>query len=249
MAEWDLVYNWAAAHNYEFSNTGNAPSDRHPVGYINWHDAVKWCNAKSELEELLPCYRVSGVVYRKGEDDRVACDWNARGYRLATKAEWEKAASGSHLGGIRLNNRPSSERFYEWCWDRVSLRYKQGVYDPRGPENGEYRVLRGGLTIFCSGHRYHDDSASTPDQIDGAYGFRVVRSSERTPLILAFLKRIPFIFREIIKIMAVIIVPILNSLVNLWPSGNAHITIKNLRKVRGGQPKIIRASKPTRFLP
>jgi len=28
----------------------------HPVQTINWYDAVKWCNARSEKEGLTPCY-------------------------------------------------------------------------------------------------------------------------------------------------------------------------------------------------
>lgn len=192
LAEWNLVSNWAAVHDYEFSNEGNAHSDRDPVRNINWYDALKWCNAKSEMEELLPCYRVSGIVYRKGEEDGVTCDWIAKGYRLPTKAEWEKAANGSHLGGVRFNNRPSGERFNEWCWDRVNPLYKQGVYDPKGPDEGEYRVLRGGLTIFSCGNRHHDDSSSSPEHIDDKCGFRLVRSLDRMPLILAFVKRVHF---------------------------------------------------------
>jgi len=247
--EWDLVTKWAAAHDYEFLNEENASSERHPVRNINWYDALKWCNAKSEMEGLLPCYRVAGMIYRKGEEDGVACDWNARGYRLPTKAEWEKAASGSHLLGVRVNNRPFGERFYEWCWDRVNPRYKQGVYDPKGPDKGEHRVLRGGLNVYSSGHRYHGDSASPPEHIEGEYGFRVVRSSERTPLVLAFSKRIPFVFRELIKPTALVIAALLNALVNLWPSANAGYTIKNLKKVRGERPKRKRDAQPTRFLP
>jgi hypothetical protein len=149
------------------------------------------------MESLIPCYKVSGIVFRKGEEDGVICDWKASGYRLPTKAEWEKAAIGYHIRSVRFNNLGLGERFHEWCWDRFNLGDKQGLYDPKGPGKGERRILRGGLTIFSCANRHHDESASSPEQIDDKYGFRLVRSLERMPLMLAFLMRMRFNFTKL----------------------------------------------------
>lgn len=102
-AEWDVVYGWAIANGYVFDNTGAATASDHPVVNINWHDAGKWCNARSEKEGLTPCYYTESgktTVYRTGLTalDNNWVDWDADGYRLPTRAEWYKAYWGGNEG-------------------------------------------------------------------------------------------------------------------------------------------------------
>jgi formylglycine-generating enzyme required for sulfatase activity len=102
-AAWDVVYTWAIANGYVFDNAGTATESDHPVVNINWHDAVKWCNARSEKEGLTPCYYTDSgktTVYRTGLTalDNNWVDWDAAGYRLPTRAEWLKAYWGGNEG-------------------------------------------------------------------------------------------------------------------------------------------------------
>lgn len=77
--EWQRVLNYAGAKGYDISGVGAGCTVNHPVQSVNWYDAVKWCNARSEIEGLRPVYWVGGEVYRGGESDAVEVDTSANG--------------------------------------------------------------------------------------------------------------------------------------------------------------------------
>lgn len=107
---WYTVYCWATINGYIFQNagvegnsgvTGAAPSEEkyEPVTFINWRDAIVWCNAYSEMSGLTPCYSYSSVIIKDSRDsndttcDNTLCNWSANGYRLSSEGEWQYAAS------------------------------------------------------------------------------------------------------------------------------------------------------------
>ena len=77
---WREVRQWALQNGYpDLPDLEVDPreSDHHPAYAMGWVSAIKWCNARSEMDGLKPCYRLKGEVYRKGNspDPKRFRDW------------------------------------------------------------------------------------------------------------------------------------------------------------------------------
>ena len=181
--EWEVVKMWGAAQGYEIVG-GKTDAVDGPLTHVNWYNALKWCNARSEKEGLLPVYRVLGGIYRKGEfgrDGSEAITWERtlRGYRLPLECEWEWAARGGllhyevdHTAQIEDESNVNkiglcdmSGDVFDWCWD----------LDDSGP----FRRTRGGnwrheCEVLSFGYR----ASVPPDSFSGVIGLRMAMDIE-----------------------------------------------------------------------
>ncbi len=176
-----------------------------PVEQVRWTQAARYCNARSQKENLKPCY----------DEKTWGCDFDASGYRLPTEAEWEyacragtttaysfgndsrimdsyacyKGNSGrkTHVGNEKKPNPWGLHNMHgnvtEWCNDWYEPKYNavSSEKDPRGPVSGTKRVLRGGSWSNppekCTSSYRYKDSPVLSDVCLGydIYGFRCVR--------------------------------------------------------------------------
>jgi formylglycine-generating enzyme required for sulfatase activity len=143
-----------------------------PVERARWIDAKQYCNERSTLEGLKPCYNEKTSDWD--------CDFAANGYRLPTEAEWEYAAKAganaaydfgqpdklrqfswfaenadqkTHVVGQKKPNRWGLFDMYgnvsEWCEDVYDAEFyksspAENPLGPKSPSKDPMRVMRGG---------------------------------------------------------------------------------------------------------
>ena len=68
--------------------------DNYPAYYVNWYDAILYCNARSKRAGRDTVYSYASITGIPGNDcelSNVVVDYNRNGFRLPTEAEWEYA--------------------------------------------------------------------------------------------------------------------------------------------------------------
>ena len=200
----------------QYQKTMNANPSRwkggkNPVEQIRWSDAVRFCNARSQSKGLTPCYDLTSWKCNFEADGYrlpTEAEWEYA-CRAGTTSAWFFGDDASKIGDYAWfdknsggHPRPVGEKrpnawglldicgnVWEWCNDFYGVDYyrSSAQQDPRGPDGGKNRVLRGGAWRFSpeslrSGYRYNENPGYA-DVCFGydIYGFRCVRKATDRP--------------------------------------------------------------------
>jgi len=177
----------------------------YPIPYVD-DPRAEWANWDREGRTFPPGRADHPVVLTAWVDAVAYCEW--AGVRLATEAEWEKAARGGLEGRLfpwgdeishELANYDNQDgttavgafpangyglhdmagNAWEWVADYYDAKYysHSPPRDPRGPERGSSRVLRGGCwMLFARYCRTSYRFRNSPNFRASLIGFRVAQS-------------------------------------------------------------------------
>ena len=177
----------------------SAAEPDHPVVHVAWGDAVAYCawagrRLPTEAEwEYAARGGLEGRRFAWGDELTPGGRWPCNIWQ--GRFPYENTGADGHLATAPVRSYPPNGfglyevagNVWEWCADRFAPDYyaRSPFTDPRGPESGDLRVMRGGSYLchhsYCHRYRVAARSANTPGSSSGNCGFRTVsrRPQER----------------------------------------------------------------------
>ncbi len=182
-APWWRQVHGAQWRHPEGPGTGIDGRDAHPVVHVSWNDALEYCGwsgtrLPTEAEWEYACRAGSTTMYSFGASATSLKDyaWFA-GNTYGGDESYAHQVSQKRANAFGLYDMHGN--VWEWCSDYFDPRQylAGGAEDPRGPEAGDQRVIRGGSYLchasYCRRYRVDARSCNSPDSSSGNTGFRV----------------------------------------------------------------------------
>ncbi|MER5421304.1 formylglycine-generating enzyme family protein [Streptosporangium roseum] len=187
---WWLGIEGAAWHAPEGPGSTVADRQDHPAVHVSWQDAQAYCawsggRLPTEAEwEYAARGGLDQARYPWGDEltprGGHRCNiWQGRFPSHNTEEDGHLATApvkAYRPNGYGLHNMVGN--VWEWCADWFAVDHlARPLEDPRGPDDGEGRVLRGGSYLchdsYCNRYRVAARSSNTPDSSSGNTGFRL----------------------------------------------------------------------------
>ncbi|WP_175718438.1 formylglycine-generating enzyme family protein [Burkholderia anthina] len=188
---------WLCVRGANWRHPGGAGTDAlsttdHPVTHVSWNDASAYCEwagrrLPTEAEWEYACRGgIDGARFPWGDelqpDGQWLCNiWQGQFPDVNTRDDGYRTTApvrSYRRNGFGLWQTVGN--VWEWCADWFSASYyglSPGV-DPKGPEKGHAKVMRGGSYLchesYCNRYRNAARSRNTPDSSTGHCGFRTV---------------------------------------------------------------------------
>ena len=191
--EWKRIDGADWQHPEGINSTVNV---NEPVSQISWHDAsafAKWAGKRLPTEAEFEYAERGGLdqkEYAWGNelmpDGKFLANWWQGNFPDINTGE------DGFVGRAPIKSFPPNGyglydmtgNVWEWCSDWYDDEYysRAPKHGPRGPENGDERVIRGGSFLcagnYCSNYRVAGRSHSTPDSAMNNLGFRCARDAK-----------------------------------------------------------------------
>ena len=142
--------------NVQLPNPSRWQDPKKPVERVRWRDARQYCDERSLLEGLKPCYNQKTPDWD--------CDYSANGYRLPTEAEWEYAA---RAGAESAYDFGSSDKLRQHAWFAEGADEKTHAVGQKKPNRWGIHDMYGNVSEWCEdvySAAYYKDSPATDPQ-------------------------------------------------------------------------------------
>lgn len=186
---------WLGVRGADWRHPGGEQSsldglEDHPVVHVSWNDALaycRWAGRALPTEAQWECASrggLQGARYPWGNDlgEEWRCNiWQGTFPTVNTEADgWLTTAPVRSYEPNGYGLWQTVGNVWEWCADWCDPAYyaQSPALEPRGPDRGEVKVLRGGSYLchdsYCNRYRNSARSSNTPDSSMGNAGFRTV---------------------------------------------------------------------------